>query len=237
MFAAMYRKFGAALNYLNSLYRLASPLRKLECIPTNEEIISSLYVSCFGISNYPVTLYGKIYRTELITGASEYEPVVKFMGDDLSITLRALPETKRLVIIPDIVYNYRIGGLTSKFQSDMLDDFLRLYRFKKKMALRYPMPQNIDYLMAVELKNIVLSWLETCIINGRYDSEMIRNEMIRVCRLPEIREAICQKDFIQEEPEGMRKAIEEANIDVIDAYLKERVHTGRIRRIIRSVLK
>lgn len=77
---------------------------------TNEEINSDLYISCFGISNYPVSLYAKLYRTELITQASNYDAVVKFMGEDLSVTLRLLPETHKLVIIPDIVYNYRIGG-------------------------------------------------------------------------------------------------------------------------------
>ena len=91
------------------------------------------------------------------------------MGEDLSVTLRVLPETRRLVIIPDVVYNYRIGGGTSKFMPHMLDDFLSLYRLKKELAQRHPMPQNVEYLMAVEMKNIVLSWLEMCALSGKFD--------------------------------------------------------------------
>lgn len=97
----------------------------------NAEILSEVYVSCFGVSDYPVNLWGKLYQTELITRASDFPPIVEFMGEDLSVTLRVLPETRRLVIIPDVVYNYRIGGGTSKFMPHMLDDFLSLYRLKK----------------------------------------------------------------------------------------------------------
>lgn len=67
----------------------------------NAEILSEVYVSCFGVSDYPVSLWGKLYRTKLVTQASDHPPVVRFMGDDLSVTLRMLPETQKLVIIPD----------------------------------------------------------------------------------------------------------------------------------------
>ena len=203
----------------------------------NEEIISELYISCFGISNYPVNLVAKLYRTGLITNASKFEPIVKFMGDDLSVTLRVLPETQRLVIIPDVVYNYRIGGGTSKFMPDMLDDFLRLYRFKKEMAQRYPMPQNAEYLMAVELKNIALSWFEMCALSGKYDEQALRREMKRVCELPEIREAVQQKDFAVKEPEGIRRAIQESNVKYIEDFLAERITAGKYRRFIKKILK
>lgn len=64
------------------------------------------------------------------------------MGEDLSVTLRCLPLTQRLVIIPDIIYNYRIGGETSRFMPDMLNDFLALYDNKVKLIYEYDMPQD-----------------------------------------------------------------------------------------------
>lgn len=204
---------------------------------TTKEIISDLYISCFGISNYPVNLVAKLYRTELITQASDHPPVVRFMGDDLSVTLRMLPETQKLVIIPDVIYNYRIGGGTSKFMPYMLDDFLQLYRFKKELAGRYPMPQNVEYLMAVEMKNIVLSWLEMCALSGKYDKDALREEIRRVCRISEIEEAVRQKDFVEKEPAEIRKAIQETDIDYIDRFLAERIEAGEYRRFIKKLLK
>ena len=204
---------------------------------SNKEILSELYISCFGISNYPVTLYAKLYRTELIAQASDFPPIVKFMGDDLSVTLRLLPETQKLVIIPDIIYDYRIGGGTSKFMLDMLNDFLSLYRFKKEMAQYYPMPQNAEYLMAVELKNIVLSWLEMCIQSGKYDKRALQEEITHVCHLPEVQEAVQQNDFAIQEPNGIRKAIQESNIKYIEDFLAERIAAGKYRRFIKKILK
>ena len=219
--------------------RFAPPCFSICCAKTyaHEEILSELYISCFGISNYPVSLCAKLYRTRLITYASDFAPIVKFMGDDLSVTLRLLPETQKLVIIPDIVYDYRIGGGTSKFMPDMLNDFLSLYHFKKEMAQRYPMPQNAEYLMAVELKNIVLSWLEMCAVTGEYDEKAMREEIVRVCHLPEVQDAVQQTDFAERDPDGLRKAIQETDADDISAVLMERISAGRVRRLIQKILK
>ena len=206
-------------------------------IYTTKEIISDLYISCFGISNYPVNLVAKLYRTELITQASNYPDVVSFMGDDLSVTLRVLPETQKVVIIPDVIYNYRIGGGTSKFMPHMLDDFLQLYRFKKVMAARYPMPQNAEYFMAVELKNVVLSWLEMCALSGRYDSKSIQEEIMRVCNLPEVQEAMQQKDIAARDSKGTRYAIQTADIKQIETILNQRIAAGKYRRLIKSILR
>ena len=220
-------------------HRFSAPCFSLSTpkLYSNAEILSELYIGCFGISNYPVSLWGKLYRRSLITYASDFAPIVKFMGEDLSVTLRLLPETQRLVIIPDIVYNYRIGGGTSKFMPDMLNDFLSLYCFKKEMARRYPMPQNAEHLMAVELKNIVLSWLEMCALSGKYDKQALREEIMRVCRLSEVQEAVQQRDFVEREPEGVRKAIQEIDTDYIDVVLAERITAGRYRRLIKRFLK
>ena len=159
------------------------------------------------------------------------------MGDDLSVTLRLLPETQKLVIIPDIVYNYRLGGGTSKFMPHMLDDFLSLYRFKQEMSQRYPMPQNAAYFMAVELKNIVLSWLEMCALDGNYGKQALQDEIVRVCYLPEVQEATQQKDLAEREPDGIRKAIQDINVDYIEERLSERIVAGKYRRLIKKILK
>lgn len=228
----MYRGITLPSRFIPPCFSISAPK-----VYSNTEILSELYVSCFGISNYPVTLFAKLYRTELISQASDFPPIVRFMGEDLSVTLRLLPETHKLIVIPDVVYDYRIGGGTSKFMPDMLSDFLNLYRFKKEMAQRYPMPQNVEYLMAVEMKNIVLSWLEMCALSGKYDKDALREEIKRVCHLSEIEEAVRQKDFVEKEPAGIRKAILEANVEFINNALLERIAAGKYRRLIKKLLK
>lgn len=203
---------------------------------TNEEIISELYVSCFGYTNYPVTLWAKLYRTALITQVADYPAFVRFMGDDLSVTLRLLPITQKLVIIPDIVYYYRFGGGTSKFMPDMLEDFLKLYRFKKEMAVRYPMPQNVDRLMAAELIHVAASWLEMCTLSGRYTPEDMRNEIARICQLPEMQSAARQEDLVRRKPTGLRKAIEKSDVDAIEALIADQITKNKLRRKLRAAM-
>lgn len=204
---------------------------------SNAMIRSDLYISCFGISNYPVSLCAKLYKTKLITEASMCDPIVHFMGDDLSVTLRLLPKTQRLAIIPDIVYNYRIGGGTSRFMPHMMDVFLSLYRFKQKMAREYPMPQNAEYLMSVEMKNILLAWLEMCAVQGGYDKNALLKETARVCALPEIQYAVRQKDFSEKQPDGIRKAIQNGESEEICSFVYEHIKVGRFRRFVKSILK
>ena len=99
------------------------------------------------------------------------------------------------------------------------------------------MPQNAEYLMAVELKNIALSWFEMCALSGKYDEQAMRGELARVCALPEIREAVQQKDFAVKEPEGIRGAIQESNVKYIEDFLAERITAGKYRRFIKRILK
>lgn len=77
---------------------------------SHREIMSQLYISCFGITDFPVALAGKLIQKELLVNAIQKKPLVKFMGDDLSVTLKIMPEAKRLVIIPEKMYYYRMGG-------------------------------------------------------------------------------------------------------------------------------
>lgn len=157
---------------------------------TREEIIKELYISCFGISNYPVNLVAKLYRTELITRVIDFPPVVRFMGDDLSVTLRLMPETERLGIIQDVVYDYRIGGNTSRFMPYMLDDFLSLYRFKTKQRREHPMPQDAEYYMAVELMNVLVTWFSMYKQQGKHTEVELTEEIARTATLPEVTDAL-----------------------------------------------
>ncbi len=165
-------------------------------IYSNNEIINELYISCFGISNFPVNLAAKLYKKELITNVINFPPVVKFMGEDLCVTLKILPNTKKLVIVPDIVYFYRMGGGTSKYMPYMLEDFLSLYDYKYKLAQQYSMPQDWYKLMNIELMNIVNTYLTMCVEKGKFNKAKLNEEIIKVCNIKVIKDAskyLCEK--------------------------------------------
>ena len=156
---------------------------------THEEIIDSLFISYFGITNFPVNLVAKLYRTEQLTQALDFTPVVKFMGEDLIVTIRITPEVKNLVIIPDIVYNYRIGGGTSRFMPYMMDDFASLYTYKQQFAEKYPMPQDAQLYMDIELMNTTKTHFLQCLTNGGFTEDQLKDEIKKVMAMPQVLQA------------------------------------------------
>lgn len=202
---------------------------------TQEEIIKELYISCFGISNYPVNLFAKLYRTDLITKVIDFPPVVKFMGEDLSVTLRLMPETQRLGIIPDVVYNYRIGGNTSRFMPYMLEDFLALYRFKTQMWKEHPMPQDAEYYMAIELLNILMTWFEMFKQQGKHSQSELVEEIKRVAGLSEVQNAL---DVLQNRKKKHRISgcLENREYAVIAQMVTEKLKKDRPKRILKQIL-
>lgn len=170
-----------------SIYKAPCFQIENEEIYYQEDIIKKLYVSCFGISNYPVSLCAKLYSRKLITESIDFEPIVKCMGEDLSATLNCLPKTKKLVIIPDCIYNYRIGGGTSKFMPSMLDDFLALYKYKKQLAEKYFTSNKVGIYLDIEMMNILVSWFLLCYTKRRFSEQKMIEEIHRVYKIHEIR--------------------------------------------------
>lgn len=208
--------------------------QKVRCY-SHEEIISQLYISCFGITNFPVTLWGKLYETHLLTRNMERDSVVKFMGDDLNYTLTIMPEVKRLVIIPEQLYYYRMGGNTSKFMPFMLDDFLSLYRLKKEMAKKWIMPQNVEYLMGVELINILKSWLYMCATQGNYSNLKMEQEIVKLCSTEEIKQA-SQCVIDNNKLNNMASWIQTKDYQAILEYIKVLGKKNCWKRIIKNIL-
>lgn len=211
------------------------------CFATNriqvfekEDIIKELYVSCFGINNLSVNLWGKLYKTPLISKAIDFKNIVKFMGDDLSVTFHALPLCNRLTVLPENVYYYNIGGNTTRYMPYMLGDFLALYQYKEKMAARYPMPYDVAKLMDIELVNVVKSHLLMCAKAGRYSAGQLNDEIQKIVKNPIIRKAAENADNVGL-AEYIRKDQNNLIADNIWQTVKKDKWKDRLKRILYSV--
>lgn len=203
---------------------------------SHQEILDQLYISCFGITNFPVSLCSKLYHTKYLHLLSQMPTVVSFMGDDLSITVQLLPKIQKLVIIPDEVYNYRVGGYTSRFLPKMLDDFLALYQLKKQLIQKHPMPQDAERLMAIELRNILHTWLISCCEAGKYTDTQLQSEITRVSQLPEVIESLKHPGVITYDPDGFRKMLIDCNYDELIPYLRSIEKRNCFKRTIKKIL-
>lgn len=119
----------------------------------------------------------------------------------------------------------------------MLVDFLNLFRVKGDLASQYLMPQNVNRLMAAELIHVCASWLEMLALSGRYTREALRDEIERVCGLPEMQGAARQEDLVRLKPEGLRKAIEESDVDAVESIVAERCRKVKRRRRVAALLR
>ena len=197
----------------------------------HKEIIEELYISCFGISNLPVTLWGKLYKTSVITEAMKSETIVKFMGDDLSIMLNVLPLCEQLVVLPKIVYNYSVGGNTSRFMPYMLEDFLALYQYKTKLATRYPMPYNVKELMDIELINIVRSYLIMCATAGKYTETPLYKQIKEISSNQIIRKAADNTNNIE-----LSGYIRKGQFDIIAESIWQSVRKDKLKNRVKKFL-
>lgn len=206
-------------------------------IYSHEEIIKELFVSCFGVSNFPVSLCGKMYKTEILTAAIDHKSVVRFMGEDLSVTIRILPEIKKLVVVPESVYCYRIGGGTSKVIPDMMEEFVSLYRYKKQFATKYPMPQDSDFLMRVELMNVSKTHFLQCVKSKQFDEIELREEISRVCRIEEIREASAYLEKMKKGIFPYAEMIYSKDVESIIKEVEKIIKQNRWKDLLKTILK
>ena len=201
----------------------------------NQDIIEKLYVGCFGISDFPVCLCSKLYKTELMMKVVNNKPIVKFMGEDLSVMLNLIPLTKKIVIYPEYIYNYRIGGGTSKHMPYMMNDFLALYKEKKSLINIFSVPQDVQLLIDIEVINIVRDWLKRCVVLGKYTSEELHNEIVSLCDLHEIKTAannVMNKTVKQE----FVSAICNQDYDTLSQVVTKDMNKEKIKVMIKNII-
>lgn len=122
------------------------------------ELYDNYFISYFGINKLGVNMWGKLYRIGLyephIVSACDYK-----MGEDLYTNMHILPNVKRYCYLNRAIYNYRYGGMTSKYNPHLLSDLKRMFVEKVKFAkeLKYP---KAFIPSAIEMKNVLFSFIE-----------------------------------------------------------------------------
>lgn len=148
------------------------------------ELMDKYYISFFGINILDVNIWGKLYDINLLRRA-KLQPSGYKMGEDLIFNMRLLPYVNRYSIIDYCGYNYRIGGLTSRFNPTLWADLSSQFLIKREEALSHDYTKALHPL-TTELKNILISSIEQRIVhlNESYeqltqwvDRELSRNEL------------------------------------------------------------
>ena len=128
------------------------------------DMFDELYVSFFGVNIVPVNLCGKLYRTDFLRrhfpGASGLT-----WGEDLVMNMKMFPFVRKFVTIDDIGYNYRVGGMTSRYQSSLLRQSMEMFLLKEQAMRDYNYDKG-TFWARVEMKNILKTSVEQSIAYG-----------------------------------------------------------------------
>lgn len=116
------------------------------------ELFDNYYISFFGKNVLPVTIWGKLYRRSTIDRAS-LKPSGLAMGEDLYFNMTLFPHLQSVYLMDYIGYNYRFGGMTTRYNPSLLPDLKKLFVIKKQLSQKLHYDTAYDYLR-IELKNV-----------------------------------------------------------------------------------
>lgn len=145
----------------------------ISCIES-PKLFDEYFISFFGINRLGVNMWAKLYRIDLynedIVTACDYK-----MGEDLITNMKILPHVKKYCFINKPIYNYRYGGMTTKYNPHLWSDLKRMYSEKLSFA------ESLGYAKAyipasIELKNILMSTIAMRLDFG-HGSENIKADL------------------------------------------------------------
>ncbi len=144
---------------------IPAPVKGLVSQP---ELFDKYYISFFGMNILSVTQWGKLYRREAIDQA-RLEPFGLAMGEDLVFNMRLFPHLRSIYISDYVGYNYRFGGMTTRYNPRLFPDLKRLYLLKKQLIQTYHYDRARDYIL-YEIVNVLKSDIRQRLL-FRYQTE------------------------------------------------------------------
>lgn len=210
-------------------------------LPVNEVIrgnnlMDKYYISFFGQNILPVNVCIRIYRKSVIDEAMQseclYSKYCRQMGEDEYFNVMLFPYINSLYVTDKMIYVYRWGGMTSRYNKNLsgLFDFSDI---RIKLLDKYNYKKGYNFLF-IEYKNILYSELLQRIQYLRQDKdtliEYIRTELNNryiVKRMKEYYNGNC--------PDYMRPLIED---DYESIYLRavDMSKANRWRFVLKEVL-
>lgn len=198
------------------------------------ELFQKYYISFFGVNILSVNMYGKLYRKSVLDKAN-IKPIGIAMGEDLAFNMYLFPFLQRIYIMDIVGYNYRFGGMTSRYNARLLPDLKLLYCIKERLIERYNYNIASDFIR-IELKNVLRSDIcqMICFKIGNPSDiiKLIRKEIDDPVygRITQVAE---HPDFLKD---SFVKAIVEKDADMLYRLCLERVRKERGKRMLKRIL-
>lgn len=200
----------------------------------HDEIIKDIYSCFFGRRGFPVNLCAKIFRYKYIREAIATDNVVHFTADDLVVTMQVVAKIESMVLIPDVVYHYRMGGGTSRYSPTLLDDFVSLYRFRLPYINKYRMNQDAKRYMDIELMYYTQTYLVQQARKNGIDT--IKNEISKLNSIPEIKTVAAELSTVDNNISIYAKMLKDENVEGIENVIGGILKKSRKKELLKRIL-
>lgn len=138
-------------------------------------LFNDYYLSYMGVNILSINMCGKLYRKEVLDSL-HLQPSGLKMGEDLFFNLKLFPHLKSVYISDYIGYNYRFGGMTTKYNPALFSDLKFLYQKKKEIIKEYSYTQAHDFIR-IEIVNVFKSDIRQQILYKYKSKEEIINQI------------------------------------------------------------
>ncbi len=148
---ADYVEVGCQRHFNRFLHRKA--IQGITGLIEQPQLFDEYYISYFGYNKISINIWGKLYRRDSLTPV---EPLGLKMGEDLYFNLINFPRFKKICILSETGYAYRIGGVTSHYNPHLYPDLEKLFLKKIELIAQYDY-QKADFFAWSEIKNVFRS--------------------------------------------------------------------------------
>lgn len=186
---------------------------------------------------FPASLHGKLYKRELLLSSGSYLSRIHFFGDDLYYNLEMFLKAETVKVIPDSLYYYRAGGMTSRYMPRLFDDIVNGYRIQTEVVERY-YSQDRDYHF-VGIRLMLLNTLLTCLGNlflGNQTERERLDAMAYYCAHPVVQECVREASVMLHCDKELIQAIRSGDIVSLYNIGKRRYRMNRPKRILMNAI-
>lgn len=141
---------------------------------TEPQLFDSYYISFLGVNILSVNIWGKLYKSSILQNPPQ--PIGLAIGEDLYFNLEIFPHLQKIYIDDYIGYNYRFGGMTTRYNKNLLPNLKVLYSIKKRKIEEYKYDKASEYIR-IELKNVFISDINQRILFNYGSKEDLINQI------------------------------------------------------------
>ena len=197
-----------------------------------DELIDKYLKSFCGWGDLPINVWGKLYKKELVKDV----PVTKLVyGEDLCFNLYVLPKARKIVSIPDNIYFYVYGGITTNINEErMFEDAIKQYSYKVSEFKKYRQFDLIE-MANVELCNYFFSYVDEVIV--KFSKKDAKDKMAQYLSNPILQNACNSVSYDWFNNELKYQTLKRKDVDILFKERKNLVYKIKIKRQLLKLIE